>query len=105
MMDQLPEIAGLEERYGKSVHHGHYCDGWERLQIPCHSRRIRALQGSTVGPQSILFDDDSTVPFDALFFSSGQGQRSPLPKMLGCDCNEDDLIVTANKQCTNVAGV
>jgi thioredoxin reductase len=27
--DRLPQIPGLEERYGKSVHHCPYCDAWE----------------------------------------------------------------------------
>ncbi|MEO8275419.1 MAG: NAD(P)/FAD-dependent oxidoreductase [Thermoanaerobaculia bacterium] len=27
--DRLPDVAGLEERYGTSVHHCPYCDGWE----------------------------------------------------------------------------
>ena len=27
--DQLPQITGLEECYGISVHHCPYCDGWE----------------------------------------------------------------------------
>ncbi|QMU30211.1 NAD(P)/FAD-dependent oxidoreductase [Adhaeribacter radiodurans] len=27
--DRVPEIPGIEEKYGKSVHHCPYCDGWE----------------------------------------------------------------------------
>lgn len=27
--DRIPEIPGIEEKYGKSVHHCPYCDGWE----------------------------------------------------------------------------
>ncbi len=27
--DQIPKIAGVDELYGKSVHHCPYCDGWE----------------------------------------------------------------------------
>jgi thioredoxin reductase len=27
--DQLPEVAGIEECYGVTVHHCPYCDGWE----------------------------------------------------------------------------
>lgn len=29
LKDWLPEIDGIEEFYGKSVHHCQYCDGWE----------------------------------------------------------------------------
>jgi thioredoxin reductase len=29
LTDYLPQIDGVEEYYGKSVHHCQYCDGWE----------------------------------------------------------------------------
>ncbi len=29
LKDALPEVEGIEELYGKSVHHCPYCDGWE----------------------------------------------------------------------------
>ncbi|WP_299760151.1 NAD(P)/FAD-dependent oxidoreductase [uncultured Pontibacter sp.] len=29
LKDNLPELDGLEELYGKSIHHCPYCDGWE----------------------------------------------------------------------------
>ncbi len=29
LKDRVPEIPGIEEKYGKSVHHCPYCDGWE----------------------------------------------------------------------------
>lgn len=29
LKDTLPEVEGIEELYGKSVHHCPYCDGWE----------------------------------------------------------------------------
>ncbi|MDQ6665894.1 MAG: NAD(P)/FAD-dependent oxidoreductase [Acidobacteriota bacterium] len=32
--DQLPKVAGIEEFYGKSVHHCPYCDGWENRDKP-----------------------------------------------------------------------
>jgi thioredoxin reductase len=30
--DHLPEVPGLQELYGQSVHHCPYCDGWEHRQ-------------------------------------------------------------------------
>lgn len=30
--DHLPEIPGIDELYGRSVHHCPYCDGWEHRQ-------------------------------------------------------------------------
>jgi thioredoxin reductase len=29
LKDKVPQIEGIEELYGKSVHHCPYCDGWE----------------------------------------------------------------------------
>ncbi len=29
VVDRLPDIPGLRELYGKSIHHCPYCDGWE----------------------------------------------------------------------------
>ncbi|WP_437675659.1 NAD(P)/FAD-dependent oxidoreductase [Sorangium sp. So ce131] len=34
LVDRLPEISGLPEMYGKSVHHCPYCDGWEARDRP-----------------------------------------------------------------------
>jgi thioredoxin reductase len=34
LVDWLPDIPGLRELYGKSVHHCPYCDGWEQRDEP-----------------------------------------------------------------------
>lgn len=34
VVDVLPEIPGIEEFYGVSVHHCPYCDGWEHRDTP-----------------------------------------------------------------------
>ena len=34
IVDKLPEIPGLAELYGRSVHHCPYCDGWEHRDQP-----------------------------------------------------------------------
>jgi len=34
VVDELPEIEGLQELYGTSVHHCPYCDGWEWRDQP-----------------------------------------------------------------------
>jgi thioredoxin reductase len=151
MVDHLPEIPGTQERYGKSIHHCPYCDGWEHrgqrlvalgggaaaklaamlrgwsrevslctngqpldhrdralltnLQIPVHTQMIRRFAGALGDVQSVVFVDETTIPFDAIFFSSGQGQRSKLPKTLGCECNDEDLVLTVRKQLTSENGV
>jgi thioredoxin reductase len=34
VVDEVPDIAGLAELYGRSVHHCPYCDGWEWRDQP-----------------------------------------------------------------------
>jgi len=34
VMDQVPEVPGIEAFYGRSVHHCPYCDGWEWRDQP-----------------------------------------------------------------------
>ena len=34
VVDELPDIVGLDELYGRSVHHCPYCDGWEWRDRP-----------------------------------------------------------------------
>jgi len=34
VVDELPELEGLESLYGRSVHHCPYCDGWEWREQP-----------------------------------------------------------------------
>ena len=34
MVDDIPEIDGIEALYGRSVHHCPYCDGWEWRDQP-----------------------------------------------------------------------
>lgn len=152
VIDLLPDIVGLRDFYGRSVHHCPYCDGWEhrderlvalgtsesavklaatlrgwsakvtactggeslsdvnreflaRNGIAWREQAIRRLTGSDGVLAGVEFADDSALPCDAVFFSSGQVQRSPLPTMLGCNSDDEGLVVTGEKQCTSVRGV
>ena len=54
--DQLPEVAGVDECYGRSVFHCPYCDGWEwrdkRLAVLGHRAVPLALSLKTWSPTS-----------------------------------------------------
>ena len=45
--DHLPDIPGLEECYGVSVHHCPYCDGWE------HRDKTIAVVGDRTSPVAL----------------------------------------------------
>jgi thioredoxin reductase len=152
VVDQLPEIPGLKEMYGRSVHHCPYCDGWEHRgqhlaalgdgdsaaglalslrswsphitaltngaaisaekrkqldasQIACRQEKISRLVAEQETLAEVLFDTGPPLRCDALFFSADKAQRSPLPEMLGCKCDDSGLIKTGKKHCTDIDGL
>jgi hypothetical protein len=46
----------------------------------------------------VLFESGPPLGCDAVFFSSGQFQHSPLTTQLGCQQDEDGMIRTGQKQ-------
>ena len=152
MIDELPDIHGIKDFYGHSVHHCPYCDGWEhrgerlialgkassvtdlaltlrgwsdrvtvctngeiigdkdrerlkRNDIAFRELKISRLAGDNGKLQQLVFEDDSDLECDALFFSSDQAQRSSLPAMLGCETDDEGQFVTGKKHCSAVEGV
>lgn len=166
--DVLPKIDGIEEFYGRGVHHCPYCDGWEhrdehliaygrgkpglglalslltwsnritvctdgarlsptdrrtleRHSISFRTERIARLEGSgsaipvssaaTHGRRGgrrlarLLFANGDALDCGALFFNTGQYQRSGLPARLGCDFRPDGSVRTDTRQRTCVPGL
>jgi len=153
VVDDLPEIAGLSEFYGRSVFHCPYCDGWElrdqplaiygsgengsglalellfwsrdlvlctdgpsqlsdqqverlaRHNIAIREGKIVQLKGVGGLLQSIEFANGEALARRGMFFSTGQGQSSDLPKKLGCEFNEQGCVDTGDYESTNVSGL
>jgi thioredoxin reductase len=61
--DELPEIEGLQDLYGKSVHHCPYCDGWEWRDQPI-AIYGRAEQGSDLALALTVWSDDLVLCSD-----------------------------------------
>jgi len=53
LKDTIPEVPGLREIYGHSVHHCPYCDGWEIRDQPVAAygkgKRVRGLARTLLG--------------------------------------------------------
>jgi thioredoxin reductase len=152
MVDELPDIPGLLECYGRTVHHCPYCDAWEhrdqalvllgysssdlrtafllqcwskkvavctnghflsvheqeqlqRRGIELRQQKVTSLQQDNGELQEILFEEGPPLPAAALFFSSGQAQRSELPASIGCKQNADGRYECEEKQKTEIPGV
>lgn len=154
VVDELPDIPGFRELYGRSVFHCPYCDGWELRDQPLaiYGRGARGsgvaleltawsrdLVLCTDGPseideenharlsrngiivreqsltrlesgddgllQRVVFDDGSAIERRALFFTTGQYQRSDLLLRLGCEINEKGTVPTGKYETTHLPGL
>jgi thioredoxin reductase len=73
--------------------------------IDYRCEKIRELYGSECTLKEIRFTEGDNLASDAFFFSASQGQRSPLPQLLGCECDEEGLVVSKGKQGSEVRGL
>jgi thioredoxin reductase len=151
--DNLPDIPGFTELYGRSVFHCPYCDGWEMrdepiaiygkenrgvglsLELTAWSRdlvlctdgpggiseddrarltrhgiktreeRVVGLDGRDGVLERIVFDGASPLPRRALFFTTGQFQRSELAVRLGCQFNDKGTVRTGKYESTHLPGL
>ncbi len=153
VVDELPDLEGVHELYGRSVHHCPYCDGWEwrdhplavygqgesasalavaltvwsddvvlcsdgpsglsekeeevlgRAGIEVREDPIVRLEGRDRLLERVVFASGEPLPRSALFFVTGQHQRSPLAEMLGARFNEKGTVDTGKCESTNVPGL
>jgi thioredoxin reductase len=53
-----------------------------------HEDRVERLDGQDDKLQALCFSDGSRLPCEAVFFNTGQYQRSPLLAKLGCELTD-----------------
>ena len=153
VVDETPEIEGLQELYGKSVHHCPYCDAWEwrdqpiavygraepgtalalaltvwsddivlctdgpsglseeeeqqldQAGIEVREDPVVRLEGRDGLLERVVFAEGHTLERRALFFCSGQHQRSELAARLGARFNAKGTVDTGSCEVTNVPGL
>ncbi|MEO8077759.1 MAG: NAD(P)/FAD-dependent oxidoreductase [Acidobacteriota bacterium] len=153
VVDNVPEIDGIGELYGRSVFHCPYCDGWElrdqpvaiygrgarglglALELTAWSRdlvlvsdgpseidaegrarlerngidlredRVTALTGREGILEQIVFASGEPLARRAMFFTTGQSQRSDLAIRLGCELNEKGTVHTGKYETTHLRGL
>jgi thioredoxin reductase len=153
VVDNLPDIPGFRELYGRSVFHCPYCDGWElcdqplaiygrgargvglSLELTAWSRdlalctdgpaeieaddrvrlkrngitireeRVAALEGSEGALFRVVFESGPALERRALFFTTGQYQRSDLLERLGCVFNDKGTVRTGKYETTHLPGL
>lgn len=151
--DNVPEIPGLRELYGKSVFHCPYCDGYEvrdqplavygcdergyglalellgwskdvvlvsdgpcgvdaqglarlaKHRIAVREEKVVRLEGRDGRLERIIFDQGEPLERRALFFTTGQTQRSHLADSLGCEFNDKGTVRTGPYESTHLHGL
>jgi len=79
-------------------------DDLKRNGIAWRRERVLRLEGEGRTLQRVIFETGKPLPCDALFFNTGQYQRSMLPEGLGCEYDENGHVVTHEKQATRQRG-
>ena len=153
VVDNLPEIPGFRELYGRSVFHCPYCDGWElcdqplaiygrgergfglALELTAWSRdlvlctdgpseiepddlgrlsrngigvreeRVSRLDIADGALANVVFEGAPPLARRALFFTTGQYQRSDLLERLGCEFNDKGTVRTGKYETTHLPGL
>ncbi len=72
--------------------------------VTLREEKVFRLDGGEALEQ-ILFEEGEPLECRALFFNTARVQHSPLPRLLGCACDERGEVVTESDQSTCVAGV
>lgn len=76
-----------------------------RHDIRIIQKRIRRLEGTPPQLARIVFEDGSAIDRSALFFGTGNTQRSALLEQLGCEMSRKGAVKMFRGQRTNIAGV
>jgi len=76
-----------------------------RHGVTVRTAPIQRLVGRTGRLQRIVFRSGADLPRAALFFATGQSQRSALARRIGCAFTPEGAVVTNEHEATAVAGV
>ena len=77
----------------------------ERLNIAVREDRIARLEGIDGVLERIVFASGDAIPRRAMFFTTGQEQRSALALSLGCEFNDKGTVRTGKYETTHLPGL
>ena len=77
----------------------------EHLGIAIREERVARLEGADGVLERVVFEGDVVLPRRALFFTTGQEQRSELALALGCEFNEKGTVRTGKYETTHLPGL
>jgi len=77
----------------------------DRLKIAVREEKVARLEGSDGQLQRIVFESGEPLERRALFFTTGQTQRSHLAEALGCPFNDKGTVRTGPYETTHLHGL
>ena len=77
----------------------------ERNRIKVIEDRVAQLEGNDGILTHVVFENGTRLPRRALFFTTGQSQRSDLSIRLGCEFNEKGTVMTGKYETTHLRGL
>jgi thioredoxin reductase len=77
----------------------------QRNGVGIREEKVARLEGHDGLLERVVLANGDAVPLDALFFTTGQGQRSHLCESLGCDFNEKGTVTTGKYETTHLPGL
>ena len=77
----------------------------ERNGIAVREQKIARLEGEDGILRCVVFEGGETLPRRALFFTTGQLQRSELAVALGCEINDKGTVHTGKYETTHLPGL
>jgi thioredoxin reductase len=80
-------------------------DRLARLGIALREERVARLEGTDGVLERVVFTEGEPLPRRALFFTTGQEQRSELAVRLGCEFNDKGTVRTGKYESTHLSGL
>jgi thioredoxin reductase len=74
-------------------------------EIALRTEPVARLEGEGGRVRRVVFESGPPLECDAVFFNTGQVQRSDLPRQLGCRYDDKGLVSTEDRQGTGVPGL
>jgi thioredoxin reductase len=76
-----------------------------RNGIAVRTEHITSLEGTGGILERLIFESGEPLPRRAMFFTTGQSQRSELAVELGCEMNEKGTVATGKYETTHLPGL
>ncbi|MFG0329962.1 MAG: NAD(P)/FAD-dependent oxidoreductase [Phycisphaerales bacterium] len=103
LLDWSAEVVIVTD--GRASRVSRWSDTLDTHGVEVIETKIKRLAGRGGKMRAIEFEDGSTLERDALFFNTGQRQRSKLAERLGCKFDGKGGVKVNKRQCTSVPGL